>query len=232
MIRIRRPKLSVVIPVFNEVKTVEQVVRTIVALPVEKEIIVIDDYSTDGSRELLKKLQTELRLKLILHAKNKGKGEGVKNAVAHAKGEYLIVEDADSELDSADILKILTMMEEDPAIDMINGNRDFSSGKTGPATYLAKFMASFMILILFGKKIADPLCAYKLCKLNKFQSLHIQASRFGLETEWLVKAIKKGWKIKEINVKYTPRGKKEGKKISLMDGFDIIMEIIKLRFAK
>src|SRR3972149_3964449 len=100
MIRIRRPKLSVVIPVFNEVKTVEQVVRTIVALPVEKEIIVIDDYSTDGSRELLKKLQTELRLKLILHAKNKGKGEGVKNAVAHAKGEYLIVEDADSELDS------------------------------------------------------------------------------------------------------------------------------------
>jgi glycosyltransferase involved in cell wall biosynthesis len=230
MLKIRRPKLSVIIPVFNERRTVEEVVRKIKDLPVEKEIIVIDDYSTDGSRELLKKLQPELKLKLILHSENRGKGSGVRNGAAHAKGEYIVIEDADSELDSDDILKMLELVETDPGLDMVIGIRDFSSPKIGFPTHLARFIASKMIRLLFGARISDPLCAYKLCRLSKFQGLRLESSRFGIETEWLIKSIKKQWKISEIPVKYSPRGKKEGKKIALKDGFDIIIEILKLKF--
>ncbi|MFQ5493382.1 MAG: glycosyltransferase family 2 protein [Candidatus Dojkabacteria bacterium] len=227
---IHRPKLSVIIPVWNEIKTVEEAVRRIYALDVDKEIIVIDDFSTDGSRELLRKLRPELKLKLILHAKNKGKGAAVKAGIAHAKGEYVVVEDADSELDPNDILKMLSQIENDQSIDLIAGTRIFPQN-ANITTGLARWVTRLGILILFQRNITDPLCAYKLCKLSKFKGLKIQSERFGIEAEWLVKGIKKGWKINEFPVKYIPRGKKEGKKIELKDGFDIVAQLIKLRFS-
>jgi len=233
MLQIKRPQLSVIIPVFNERKTVEQAVRSVYQLPVDKEIIVIDDYSTDGSRELLKKLQTELQLKLILHSQNRGKGYGVRNAAAYAKGRYLIVEDADLELDINAVPEMLNLAEKDPSIDMINGNRVLKKGKkSGLLTKLAKIITSFCTRILFGKYIEDILCSYKLCRLEKFKQLHLQSTRFGFETEWIVKALKNNWKILEYKVEYTPRLHKEGKKINLFDGFEIIWQLIKYRFSK
>lgn len=231
MIKIKRPTLSIIIPVWNEINTVEQVVRRVASLPVEKEIIVIDDYSKDGSREVLKKLQQELKLKLILHAHNKGKGAGVIAAVAHAKGIFMVVEDADSELDTNDILRMLKIMQNDPELDMVNGKRIFRNNGVNFATKIARLVSRTMIFLLFQKNVSDPLCAYKMCKLDRFKSLGIKSLRFGLEIEWLTKAIKKNWKLRELPVEYTPRGKKQGKKIRLTDGFDIIMQIIKIRFG-
>ncbi|MBW7953796.1 MAG: glycosyltransferase family 2 protein [Candidatus Dojkabacteria bacterium] len=230
MLKIRQPEISIIIPVWNEIKTVEHVVRTIHELDVDKEIIVIDDYSTDGSRELLKKLQPELRLKLILHAKNKGKGAAVLNGAAHAKGKYMIVEDADSELDPQDILRMLHIINTDK-VDMVAGSR-LLRDKVNFVTKLARFITRIMLFICFGRSIKDPLCAYKLCKLNSFKSLHIESERFGLEIEWVVKALKKKWKIKELDIEYFPRGKKDGKKINLKDGIDIMSQILRLRFNK
>lgn len=229
MPEIRRPKISIIMPVWNERKTVETAVRRIHALDVDKEIIVIDDYSTDGSREILKNIRQELKLKLILHAKNKGKGAAVQNGAAHAKGEYMIVEDADSELDPEDILKMLEIIERDK-VDIIFGKRILKQ-KVNKVTKIGKFITKLLLKLLYGRSISDPLCAYKLCKLGKFKSLHIEAQRFGLEIEWVVKALKKKWSFKEYEVDYFPRDKKEGKKINLKDGIDIILEVIRLRFV-
>lgn len=230
MLKIKIPKISIIIPVYNEAKTAEQVVRAIHELPIDKEIVVVDDFSKDGSREILQKLYQELKFKLILHAHNKGKGAAVRNAAAHSKGEYLVVMDADMELDPQDILKMMEMIDKDPSIDMVIGNR-ILSGKVNLVTYLGKLVTSLTTLLLYGRAIKDPLCAYKLCKLTKFRSLNIMSEKFGLETEWAIKAVKKGWNIKQADVYYKPRNKKEGKKISLKDGVDIVLELVKLRFS-
>lgn len=228
MLNIRRPKISIIMPVWNERKTVETAVRRIHALEIDKEIIVIDDFSTDGSREILKQLQSELKLKLILHAKNKGKGAAVAIGASHAKGEYMIVEDADSELDPNDIPRMLESIEEDP-VDMILGKRLLRQN-VNKVTKIGRFITTALLKILYGKAVSDPLCAYKMCKLNKFKSLHIESQRFGVEIEWVTKAIEKQWTFREFEVDYFPRDKKEGKKINLGDGLDIIIKIIRLRF--
>lgn len=231
MLKIHKPKISIIVPAFNEVRTVEQVIQKLSLLQIDKEIIVIDDFSTDGTRELLKKLQPQYRLKLILHAHNKGKGAGVVNGAAHAKGEYIIVQDADLELDPSDIMRMVDLMENQPALDLINGTRDFKTNKIPLISKIARFVTALTARLLYRQHIKDFLCGYKLCKLNKFKALQIQSHGFGLEVEWIVKAIKANWKIAQIPVSYEPR-KKIDKKINLLDGFDIIWYLIKLRFSK
>ncbi|HLD04065.1 MAG TPA: glycosyltransferase family 2 protein [Candidatus Dojkabacteria bacterium] len=230
--KINRPLLTIIMPVFNEAQTVEQAIRRLSALPVSKELIVIDDYCTDGSRELLKKLYQEFKFKLILHAQNMGKGYGVRQAAAYAKGKYMIVEDADLELDIGVIAKMMEIIENEPSIDMVNGNRILKKGgKSGILQNLARVITSVLAKILYGKYLNDLLCSYKLCLVSKFKQLNLKSTRFGLETEWIIKAFKKGWKIVETDVLFMPRLHKQGKKIQFFDGFDIIWQLIKYRFT-
>ncbi|KXK25844.1 MAG: hypothetical protein TR69_WS6001001450 [candidate division WS6 bacterium OLB20] len=140
----------------------------------------------------------------------------------------MIVEDADSELDPDDILRMLELIEREP-VDIIFGKRVLKE-KVNTVTRLGKFTTTLLLKVLYGRSIADPLCAYKLCKLNKFKTLHIKAERFGLEIEWVVKALRKKWSFREFEVAYFPRDKKEGKKINMKDGLDIILQVIRLRF--
>jgi dolichol-phosphate mannosyltransferase len=228
----QQPKLSIIVPVFNEIASVEEAVRRIAALKVDKEIIVFDDRSTDGSREVLERLQPELQLKLILHEKNKGKGSGVLNALKYARGEFLIVEDSDLELNSNDILTMLHRIEADPAIDMVNGNRNVLGKHTSNLiSILANIATRILLKLLYGRAINDVLCTYKLCRTSKLRTLNLKASRFTLETEWVIKALKKRWNIVEMDVDYFPRQAKAGKKINFLDGLEIIWSIIKLRFS-
>ena len=231
-LKIKRPLLTIIMPVFNEAHTVEKAIRRLYDLPVDKELIIIDDYCTDGSRELLKKLYQELKFKLILHSQNYGKGYGVRQAAAYAKGKYLIVEDADLELDIGAIVKMLEIIENDPSIDMVNGRRILKKGKkSGLVQNLARVITSVFAKILYGKYLNDLLCSYKLCLVSKFKQLNLKSTRFGLETEWIIKALKKQWKIVEIDVLFSPRLHKQGKKINFFDGFDIVWQLIKYRFT-
>lgn len=227
-----QPKISIIIPVYNEAATVEKAILRVVDLDLSKEIIVVDDHSTDGSAEIISALQKQFKFQLITHTDNQGKAAGVLHAVAQARGKYLVVEDADLELNPQDFIKMLQILEQDPKLDLINGVRDLSGQKsTNLISKIAGFVTRIFLKVLFGKSVRDLLSSYKVCSLESFKSLHLQAKRFTLETEWLIKAIKAGWQIKEVNISYTPRHQKAGKKINLWDGVEIILSIIKLRFT-
>ncbi len=220
-------------PVFNELSTVEEAVKRIIALPIDKELIVFDDFSTDGSREKLIELQNRYPFILLQHKTNLGKGRGVIDASTHATGEYLIVEDSDLELNPEDILKMLKIIEDDPSIDLVNGDRKIiSSAKVNLVSVFANFVTRVLIFILYGKSLKDILSSYKLSKLEKFKKLGIKADRFGFESEWILRSLKKKYKILEMDIEYKPRTQKAGKKINILDGFEIIWTIIKLRFSK
>ena len=219
-------------PVYNELATVEEAVKRIMALPIDKELIVFDDFSTDGSREKLIELKNKYPFILLQHKTNLGKGRGVIDASTRATGEYIIVEDSDLELNPDDILKMLKIIENDPSIDMVNGDRKItSSAKVNLVSVFANFVTRVLIFILYGRSLKDILSSYKLTKLDKFKELGIKADRFGFESEWILRSLKKKYKISEMDIEYKPRTHKAGKKINILDGFEIIWTIIKLRFS-
>lgn len=224
------PLISFIIPVFNESKTVADAIKRIYNLPVSKEIIVVDDCSTDGSKEIILGVKNTIFFKLITNSPNKGKGASVLEASKIAVGKYIIVEDSDLELNPQDILKMLDIIQAG-SVDLVNGNRNVVSQKnTNLISKVAKIITKSLLFILYGKTINDLLSSYKLCTLENFKKLDLQSQRFGFETEWIIKALKKNWVIKEVSIDYYPRKVNEGKKITAKDGFDIIWNIIKYRF--
>ena len=227
----QKPLISIVIPVFNESKTVAAVIKRINDLQVSKEIIVVDDGSTDGSKEIIGAMEKQYTFKLITNTSNKGKGASVLAAVKLATGKYLVVEDSDMELNPQDILKMLGMIRT-KNVDLVNGNRKVTSTKnTNFISLLAKKTTKILLWLLYGKNINDLLCSYKLCTLENFKTLDLQSQRFGFETEWIIKALKNKWIIKEAFIDYYPRKITEGKKITAKDGFGIIWNIIKYRYS-
>jgi glycosyltransferase involved in cell wall biosynthesis len=227
----QKPLISIIIPVFNESKTVAAVIQRIHDLKVSKEIIVVDDGSTDGSKEIIADMEKRYTFKLITNITNKGKGASVLAAAKLATGKYLVVEDSDMELNPQDILKMLRIIGTNN-VDMVNGNRQATGAKTTNfISLLAKNNTKKLLWLLYGKNINDLLSSYKLCTLENFKMLDIQSQRFGFETEWIIKALKKKWIIKEVYIDYSPRKIKEGKKITAKDGFEIIWNIIRYRFS-
>jgi dolichol-phosphate mannosyltransferase len=228
-----QPLLSVIMPVFNEKATVAEAVERVLALPVSKELLVVDDCSTDGSREILEDLQKKLDFRLINNTVNSGKGSSVRRALNSAGGKYILIEDADLELDIKEIMPVIETMEKDPGIDMVNCYRQNERGIQPPLiSFFAKALTVITFFILYGRKINDILCTYKPARLGKIKALDLKAGRFELETETLIKALKKGYNIKQMPIKYKPRSHKEGKKINWQDGFGIIWQLFKLRFSK
>lgn len=225
-----KPTLSIIIPVFNEKNTVEKSIQRIVKLPISKEIIVVEDCSKDGSREIIEKIRPKYSFTFLKNDINSGKGASVLKAIPFAHGEYIIVEDSDLELNPQNILEMLSEIEKGE-YDLINGNRNVIKQKnTNFISKIAKIITSVMLRVLYGRNINDLLSSYKLCKLEKFKTLDMKSKRFGFETEWIIRALKKHWRIKEMPIDYTPRKASEGKKITVKDGIDIIANIIKYRF--
>jgi len=227
----KSPLISIIIPVYNEQKTVKEAIQKVYDLSVDKEIIVVDDGSTDSSGKIIEELQKQLSFRLIKNPVNKGKGASVISGARIATGKFCIVEDADLELNPQDILRMLHIIQSQK-IQLVNGNRRFSNQKKlNLITQFAKILTRFMLLILFRKHIDDLLSSYKLCRLEDFRKLDIKSKRFNFETEFIIKALKLNWKIVEVPIDYYPRKAKEGKKISLMDGVKIIFSIIRLKFG-
>ena len=226
----KRALISFIIPVFNESRTVAEAIKRIYELPVSKEIIVVDDCSTDGSHEIITKLKDTYDFKLITNTPNKGKGFSVLEASKIVEGKYLVVEDSDLELNPQDILKMLEIIQSSD-VDLVNGNRNVIKQKnTNHISKVAKIITKTLLFVLYGKTINDLLSSYKLCTLENFKKLDLQSQRFGFETEWIIKALKNKFTIKEVLIDYSPRKTTEGKKITAKDGFDIIWNIIKYRF--
>jgi dolichol-phosphate mannosyltransferase len=230
--------LSIIIPVYNEEKTVLDVIKKlekISFIPIKREIIVVDDGSTDGTIEKIKKNKKIIGL---FHGVNKGKGEAVKTGLKKAKGDYVIIQDADLEYDPKYIKILLKPILENKA-EVVYGTRlkRFPNLKSEEKTlqflvhYFGNRLLSLMTSVLYGQWITDMETGYKLFPRNALKGVKLNARGFEFEPEITSKLMKKGYKITEISIRVKPRGYDEGKKINtLRDGFKAFWSLLKYRF--
>ena len=231
-------KLSVVIPVFNEKDTIKEVIEKVKRSPVKKEIIIIDDGSNDGTKELLLKAKKEsindYDIKIIHLEKNLGKGQAIKKGLFLANGDYIIIQDADLEYDPKEYPKLIkAILNKDT--DVVFGSRLLVKNKRSRRNrllYIGRISLSWITNILFGCRLTDVYTCYKLIPNDLVRNLDIKANGFELEAELTAKILLAGKKIKEVPIDYNPRSKKAGKKITWVDWFRGIKMLLVLRFKK
>ena len=221
--------LSVIIPAYNEEKTIEAIINKVNNLPIEKEIIVVNDCSKDRTAAILRLLSFN-NLKVIHHVSRRGKGAAVRTGLENATGEFVIIQDADLEYDPNDYLKLLEAIK-NQGVDIVVGAR-FTEGYHGILLPKAgnRFLTGLMNK-LFGVKLNDCFTCYKLMRRENILGLGLESNSFDIEIEILAKAIKKKMRILEAPVLYKPRSYKEGKKIKIRDGFWAIIRILYFRFG-
>lgn len=222
-------KLSIIIPAYNEIKTLEEILKKIntVKIKIDKEIIIVDDFSTDGTIELVKKLSE--KYKTIFHDKNKGKGAAIKSALQLVTGDYVIIQDADLEYDPNEYINLIEEIKKGK-YQIVYGSRNLKKNVRFKKTYYyGGKLITFITNILYNSKLTDVNTCYKLFKTDILKSLNIEQERFSFCEEVTAKSLKRGYKIKEIPINYYPRNFDEGKKIRIIDGIKSILTLLKYR---
>ncbi|MFA5145045.1 MAG: glycosyltransferase family 2 protein [Candidatus Omnitrophota bacterium] len=227
------PILSVVVPVYNEVKTIRDILVKINAVDIDKEIIVVDNYSVDGTRDVLQDILKKKEfnnIKVIYRSCNGGKGTSVRQGINEAGADLVVIQDADLEYDPNDYLKLAQPLLEGRA-DIVLGAR-FTGGHSGLAIHRLgnKFLTS-LVNFLFSANMNDYATCYKMARKGAFIGMGLKSTGFDIEVEIICKAVKKHLRIVEVPVSYYPRSYTEGKKIRWVDGLQAIMSILKYRFA-
>ena len=227
-------KLSIIIPCFNEEKTIEQVVNKVLKFnTLEKEILIIDDCSVDDSREIIKRISNlNTSVKFFFQDKNQGKGSAIRKGFEVATGDILLIQDADLEYDPSDYDKlILPFLEADA--DVVYGSR-FLGGKYVRLHFFWHYVANKILTlitnIVTNLNMTDMETGYKLFKKKTIESITLKENSFSIEPEITVKLAKKGYSFYEVPISYRGRSYQEGKKITLKDAFIAIYCIIKYRF--
>jgi len=223
--------LSIVIPVFNEKKTILQILKKIDDLDskLNRELIIVDDGSTDGTRDILDTLRSRKDVKVIFKEKNSGKGDSLKIGFKESKGDYVIVQDADLEYEPKDYFLLLGKIT-DSSKTVVYGSRFM--GKYKDMSSLHYYGNKFLTLvtnILYGVVLTDMETCYKLFPGNFIRKLKLKANRFDFEPEITAKICKAGYKIIEVPIHYYGRKHSEGKKITWKDGFNAIYSLLKYR---
>jgi len=226
-------KLSIVIPVYNEEKTILEILKRVevVKLPnLEKEIIIIDDGSTDGTKEILKTLKQ--RYQILEHSHNQGKGAALRTGFKQATGDFLIIQDADLEYSPQEYPRLLELIIQNKA-DIVYGSRNLKDNpRFKKSYYWGVRLISWLTNVLYGSNLTDVYTCYKVFKRSILKNVDTVSNGFEFEEEVTIKALKKKYRILEIPINYFPRNVEEGKKINWLDGIKAILTIIKYRHDK
>ncbi len=224
------PTLSVIVPCYNERATVKKIIGAIRACGVDSlEIIIVDDFSTDGTREILKTEIEPLVSKIIYHSVNQGKGAALRTGFQHATGDYVIVQDADLEYDPKELPALLIPLQSGKA-DVVFGSR-FMGGHAHRVLYYWHSVGNRFLTTLSNMftnlNLTDMECCYKMFRREIIQSIGIEENRFGFEPEITAKIARRNLRIYEVGVSYSGRTYAEGKKIGWKDGFRALYAIVK-----
>jgi len=225
-------KLSVIIPVYNEVENIEEILKRVKATKRAAEIIVVDDGSQDGTRDLLKKLDGKGRVRVILREKNQGKGAAIRSGLDAATGDILLIQDADLEYDPRDYPALLQPLEEGLA-DVVYGSRFLGGPRRATMFWhmIANKMLTFMTNILYDTILSDMETGYKVFRREVVDGMKLRSKRFDFEPEFTAKALKRKYHIYEVPISFNPRDYSQGKKIGLKDAFEAVWTLLKYRFV-
>lgn len=221
-------------PVYNEQNTVEQVILDVLAVPLDLELIVVDDGSTDATRDRLHEIAQDERLRIIYAPQNAGKGAAIREALRHATGGVIVIQDADREYDPRDFIPMLAQI--DSGASVVYGTRlSHAASKLNnegkrDRFYYARRLLPFVTNCLYGTKITDEATCYKMFRREVLLSIPLRTERFDFCPEVTAKIARRGYRIYEVPVHYTARTTQEGKKIGWRDAVDAIWALLKFRF--
>lgn len=222
--------VSVIVPVYNEVAHVNELLQAIHASPVKKEIIIVDDGSTDGTREKLRSMPLTNDITVVFHEKNCGKGAAIRSALRYARGEYVLIQDSDLEYDPRDYSALLQPLRENRA-NVVYGVRP-DRPERGLRFFLGAKVLTHLTNFLYGAGIHDEATCYKVFRRSLISQIDLRCQRFEFCPEVTAKLCRMGEKIAEVPISYTPRSTGEGKKIRYADGWLAIWTLLRYRFTR
>ena len=231
-------KLSVVIPVYNEERTIGEIMSKVSAVDlgsIEKEIVVINDGSRDGTLKVLKRLMSEgkIKFRLINHRTNKGKSSALRTGFRYITGDVVVVQDGDMEYNPSDFRLMLKKMAQ-PGVKVVYGSRNLGKKKnpySGLSFYAGGLVLTYLTNILYGSRITDEPTCYKMFDSNLLKSLELKAERFEFCPEVTAKTLRRGVEIHEVPISYNPRNVVQGKKIAFKDFWEAVYTLLKYRWS-
>jgi glycosyltransferase involved in cell wall biosynthesis len=226
------PMLSVVMPVFNERGTIEEIIQRVLGVKMRVELIVVDDVSTDGTTEILERLQKEHGFVLLRQPRNAGKGAALRRGFSVVTGDMVIVQDADLEY-SPEEYPLLTHLITSGRADVVFGSRFLGTHRVFLLThYLGNRLLTFITNVLYNTMLSDMETCYKVMRTDVLRSMELKSDGFGIEPEITAKVFKRRYRVYEVPISYDGRGYEEGKKITWRDGIVALWVLLKYRFTE
>ncbi len=226
------PELTIIVPVYNERPTVELVVDNLLALSFSCgpfELVLVDDGSTDGTRELLKGREWPANMRVVLHPANRGKGAAIRTGIEHACGRFVAIADADFELDVTDLVEVVRPLAAGET-DAVFGARRFEHGTPRKIRYwIGNRGVTVAMNLAFGSRLSDIMTAFKAVRTDVLRALPLTEEGFGIEPEITAALLARGVAITEVPIRYEPRARADGKKLTMLDGFRVLRTIARCR---